>query len=110
MYESEDRGIRLNDLESSFNLDIHGTRKPFVHGENTKVHASTQYLQQEKRRVREIRAEQIERLVGTKATVFRGPHPCVVREGIMLDEGISPLRQKRFTHAGNIPEYNVTTT
>ena len=80
VYESQDRGIRLNDLESSFNLDINGTRKPFVHGEVAKVHASVQTLQQDRRRVREIRAEQIERLVGTKATVFRGPHHVLGKE------------------------------
>ena len=54
VYESEDRGIRLNDLESSFNLDIHGARKPFTQGQNTKVHESVPNLQQDKRRVREI--------------------------------------------------------
>ena len=31
LYESEDRAIRRYDLESSYNLDVRGTRKPLVH-------------------------------------------------------------------------------
>ena len=70
-HESEDRAIRRYDLESSYNLDVRGTRKPFVHGKITKVHYSDLLLQQDKRAIRAIRAEQIERLVGTKASVMQ---------------------------------------
>ena len=92
VYESEDRGIKQYDLESGYNLDVHGTRTP-IRGEVVKIHESVQFLQQEKRRVRDIRAEQIERLAGIKPIVPRGPHPCVVKGGFLLMRVSTPYHK-----------------
>ena len=59
-YEEEQRGVRHYDLESAYNLDIRGTRTSYTHGQATTVSESVKVLQHGNRRVREIRAEQIE--------------------------------------------------
>ena len=45
---------------------------------------SVKFLQNGTRRVREIRAEQIERLAAAKPIVPSGPHPCVVKGGLLM--------------------------
>ena len=84
VYEAEERGIKQYDLESGYNLDVHGTKTPLPRGRLAKVHESVQFLQQEERRARDIRAEQIEYLAGAKPIVPRGPHPCVVKGGLLM--------------------------
>ena len=102
VYESEDRGIKHYDLESGYNLDV-GTRRPLASGEITKIHESVQFVQQEKRRVRDIRAEQIERLVGTKPTTPKGPHPCVVKGAFLLMRVSTPHHRNGHLMLGTFP-------
>ena len=45
---------------------------------------SVKFLQNGTRRVREIRAEQIERLAAVQPTVPSGPHQCVVKGGLLM--------------------------
>ena len=68
-YEEEGSGVRHYDLESAYNLDVRGTRVPFAHGQDIPVSESVKFLQHGNRRVREIRAEQIERLAAAKPIV-----------------------------------------
>ena len=105
VYEEEERGVRHYDLESAYNLDVRGTRALFTHGQALTVPESVKFLQNGNRRVREIRAEQIERLAAVKPTVASAPHPCVVKRRI-VDEGINPISQERHPHAGNIPRHD----
>ena len=94
VYDSEDRGLRLNDLEPTFTLDLQHTKWEYVHGMKAKVVCeSVQFLQVDKRKVRNVRAEQIERTVGTKTSVFKAPHPCLLKEG-HADPGINPSQQE----------------
>ena len=101
-YESEESGVKQYDLASTYNLDVQQTRTP-LRGPNFKIHEATQALQQGKRRVREIRAEQIERLVGTRATVPNGPHPCVLRGGLSLMRVSIPYHKNGSLMLGNFP-------
>ena len=78
-------------LNQPYNLDVHETRKPYVHGEAAKVSEAVKFLQQDKRRIREIRAEQIERLAAAKPIVPSGPHPCVVKGSFLLMRFSNPL-------------------
>ena len=79
----------MNDLEPTFALDLERTKRVFTRGVKATIGESAQFLQKGKRRVRDIRAEQIERILGTKTSVFKPPHPC--------------LQQDWRTYAGNIP-------
>ena len=84
VYEEEERGVRHYDLESAYNLDVRGTRALFTHGQALTVPESVKFLQNGNRRVREIRAEQIERLAAVKPIVPSAPHPCVVKGGLLM--------------------------
>ena len=83
-YEEEERGVRHYDLEYGYNLGVRGTRALFTHGQATTVSETVKHLQNKTRRVREIRAEQIERLAAIKPIVPNGPHPCVVKGGLLM--------------------------
>ena len=84
-YEEEVRnGVRQYDLELAYGLDIQGTRVPFRYGQATTVPESVKFLQTGNRRVREIRAEQIERIAAAKPIIPNGPHPCVVKGGLLM--------------------------
>ena len=102
-YDSETRMVKQYDLESAYNLDVRGTRKPLVSGEVTKVHESVKSLQQDKRRVRDIRAEQIERLATAKPIVPSGPHPCVVKGGFLLMRVSTPYHKTGNLMLGTFP-------
>ena len=95
-YESETTGVKQHDLESGYNLDVRGTRKPLASGEITRIHQSVQFVQQEKRRVREIQAEQIERLV-----------PMCCQRWFLVDEDLNTLSQEWPPHARNISRHDV---
>ena len=84
-YEGEARnGVRQYDLESAYNLDVCATRSAFHTGQDTKVSEAVKLLQQGNRRVRDIRAEQLERIAASKPIIPSGPHPCVVRGGLLM--------------------------
>ena len=79
-YEGEARnGVRQYDLES-----VRGTRVPFRYGQATTVPELVKVLQHGNRRVRDIRAEQIERVAAARPIIPNGPHPCVVRGGLLM--------------------------
>ena len=73
VYEEEDSGVKHYDLESAYNLDLLGTRTLYNSGQATPVPESVKFLQNGTRRVREIRAEQIERLAAVQPIVPSGP-------------------------------------
>ena len=76
--------VRQYDLESPYDLDVRGTRSAFHTGQATKVSEGVKFLQQGNRRVRDIRAEQIGRIAASKPIIPSGPHPCVVRGGLLM--------------------------
>ena len=84
VYEEEESGVKHYDLESAYDLDLLGTRTLFNSGQATPVPESVKFLQNGTRRVREIRAEQIERLAAVQPIVPSGPHPCVVKGGLLM--------------------------
>ena len=84
VYEEEDSGVKDYDLESAYNLDVLGTRKLYNSGQATPVPESVKFLQNGTRRVREIRAEQIERIAAVQPIVPIAPHPCVVKGGLLM--------------------------
>ena len=102
-YEEEDRGVKHYDLESAYNLDLRGTRVPFQHGQATTVSESVKFLQQGNRRVRDIRAEQIERLVAARPIVPSGPHPCVLKGGFLLMRVSIPYHKNGHLMLGTFP-------
>ena len=61
-----------------------GTRTLCNSGQATPVPESVKFLQNGTRRVREIRAEQIERIAAVQPIVPNGPHPCVVKGGLLM--------------------------
>ena len=70
--------------------DLLGTRTLFKSGQATPVPESAKFLQNGTRRVREIRAEQIERLAAVQPIVPSGPASlCGKRRTV--DEGINPI-------------------
>ena len=84
-YEEEERnGVRQYDLESAYSLDVRGTRMKFQTGQATTVPESVKLLQSGNRRIREIRAEQLERIAAAKPITPVGPHPCVVKGGLLM--------------------------
>ena len=84
VYVEEESGVKHYDLESAYNLDVRGTRTLYNSGQATPVPDSVKFLQNGTRRVREIRAEQIERLAAAQPIVPSGPHPCVVKGGLLM--------------------------
>ena len=84
VYEEEESGVKHYDLESAYNLDVRGTRTLYISGQATPVPESVKFLQNGTRRVREIRAEQIERLAAAQPIVPSGPHPCLVKGGLLM--------------------------
>ena len=54
VYESEDRGLRLSDLEPNFAEDPERTKRVFARGVKATIGEPAQFLQRAKRRVREI--------------------------------------------------------
>ena len=102
-YEEEERGVRHYDLESAYNLDVRGTRVPFAHGQDIPVSESVKVLQNGNRRVRDIRAEQIERIAAAKPIVPSGPHPCVVKGGLLLMRVSIPYHKNGPLMLGTFP-------
>ena len=102
-YEEEVRGVKQYDLESAYNLDVRGTRVPYAHGQATTVPEAVKFLQQGNRRVRDIRAEQIERLAAAKPIVPSGPHPCVVKGGYLLMRVSTPYHKNGNLMLGTFP-------
>ena len=83
-YEEEESGVKHYDLESAYNLDLLGARTLCNSGQATPVSEPVKFLQNGTRRVREIRAEQIERLAAVQPIVPSGPHQCVVKGGLLM--------------------------
>ena len=83
-YEEEESGVKHYDLDSAYNLDLLGTRTLYNSGQATPVSEPVKFLQNGTRRVREIRAEQIERLAAAQPIVPSGPHQCVVKGGLLM--------------------------
>ena len=102
-HDSEDRWLRLNDLEPTLTLDLKRTKREWVCGMKVKVGEPVQFLQVDKRRVRDIRAEQIERIAGNKTSVFRAPHPCLLKEGHMLIRVSIPYNKNGALLLGSFP-------
>ena len=102
VYEEEERGVKHYDLESAYNLDIRGTRPSFTHGQDTTVSEPVKVLQNGNRRVREIRAEQLERLAASKPIVPVAPHPCVVKGGLLMRVSI-PYHKNGKLMLGTFP-------
>ena len=102
-YEEEERGVRHYDLESAYSLDVRGTRVPFTHCQDITVPESVKSLQNGNRRVREIRAEQIERLAAAKPIVPNAPHPCVVKGGFLLMRVSTPYHKNGHLMLGTFP-------
>ena len=68
--------MRSNDHDPLFTLDLKGTKRPLVRRVKNKVIEQDQFLQGEKRRVREIRAEQIEKAAGMKMPISGSSPIC----------------------------------
>ena len=102
-YVSEEWGTRCNVLDPHFTKDIACTKLTYVHGMKAKVSPQIHFLQEEKRRIREIRAGQIEKAVGTKVPIFRPPHPCILKEAHMLIRVTIPYSKNGALLLGSFP-------